>query len=126
MLLVLILSCSMSVYSFQFTPLKLGIKNIQRCISVAIIGGVGLLGSCDTFVSSASASAAVAEAASTTIVSPFTNDKTIVPVYFGLGCFWHIQHEFVQTEVRVLQRSALDFSRSFAFIFLPRLSFTSY
>jgi peptide methionine sulfoxide reductase MsrA len=24
--------------------------------------------------------------------------QTAVPVYFGVGCFWHVQHEFVQAE----------------------------
>ena len=31
-----------------------------------------------------------------------------VPVYFGVGCFWHVQHEFVQTERAVLGRQGLD------------------
>ena len=26
-------------------------------------------------------------------------------VYFGVGCFWHVQHEFVETERKVLGRS---------------------
>lgn len=25
--------------------------------------------------------------------------------YFGLGCFWHVQHEFVEKEKNLLQRS---------------------
>lgn len=28
-----------------------------------------------------------------------------VDVYFGVGCFWHVQHEFVEAEKRVLGRS---------------------
>ena len=31
-----------------------------------------------------------------------------VPVYFGVGCFWHVQHEFVSTEVSTLGRSVQD------------------
>ena len=27
-----------------------------------------------------------------------------VNVYFGVGCFWHVQHEFVETEKKVLTR----------------------
>lgn len=27
------------------------------------------------------------------------------PVYFGVGCFWHVQHEFVETEKKVLNRN---------------------
>ena len=29
-------------------------------------------------------------------------------VYFGVGCFWHVQHEFVETEKQVLGRSDKD------------------
>jgi len=29
-------------------------------------------------------------------------------IYFGAGCFWHIQHEFVEAEQRILGRKALD------------------
>jgi len=29
----------------------------------------------------------------------------VVEVYFGGGCFWHIQHEFVEAERRLLKRS---------------------
>lgn len=28
-----------------------------------------------------------------------------VPVYFGVGCFWHVQHEFVEAEKSILGRS---------------------
>lgn len=28
-----------------------------------------------------------------------------IPVYFGVGCFWHVQHEFVQAEKAILKRS---------------------
>ena len=31
-----------------------------------------------------------------------------VPVYFGVGCFWHVQHEFVSTEKSKLGRSDKD------------------
>lgn len=29
-------------------------------------------------------------------------------VYFGVGCFWHVQHEFVETERKVLHREDSD------------------
>lgn len=29
-----------------------------------------------------------------------------VPVYFGVGCFWHVQHEFVVAEQKILSRSS--------------------
>ena len=34
--------------------------------------------------------------------------STDIPVYFGVGCFWHVQHEFVSTEMNVLGRSEAD------------------
>lgn len=30
--------------------------------------------------------------------------NTDIPVYFGVGCFWHVQHEFAATEVEELGR----------------------
>eukprot|EP00965_Chrysotila_dentata_P227380 6195978-Pleurochrysis_carterae.AAC.3 len=33
-----------------------------------------------------------------------------IPVYFGCGCFWHVQHEFVEAERRILGRSDLQFT----------------
>lgn len=32
------------------------------------------------------------------------NDE-LIDIYFGCGCFWHVQHEFVQAERNILQRS---------------------
>ena len=31
-----------------------------------------------------------------------------VPVYFGVGCFWHVQHEFVTAEKKLLGRGDAD------------------
>jgi len=28
-----------------------------------------------------------------------------IPVYFGAGCFWHFQHEFVDAERNILKRT---------------------
>lgn len=28
-----------------------------------------------------------------------------VPVYFGVGCFWHVQHELVSAEQKILSRT---------------------
>jgi len=33
------------------------------------------------------------------------DDSTLTDVYFGVGCFWHIQHEFVEAERNLLNRS---------------------
>jgi hypothetical protein len=29
-------------------------------------------------------------------------------VYFGVGCFWHVQHEFIEAEKKILGRSKDD------------------
>eukprot|EP01041_Mallomonas_annulata_P007418 gene7417-15155_t len=44
------------------------------------------------------------ESASVDATSTVKNDANI-PVYFGVGCFWHVQHEFVQAEKNILGRS---------------------
>lgn len=33
------------------------------------------------------------------------NQEQLIDVYFGCGCFWHVQHEFVQAERRLLNRT---------------------
>lgn len=33
------------------------------------------------------------------------NQENLIDVYFGCGCFWHVQHEFIQAERRILNRS---------------------
>ena len=35
----------------------------------------------------------------------YAEDETPIDVYFGCGCFWHVQHEFVEAERRLLGRS---------------------
>jgi len=32
-------------------------------------------------------------------------DDELIEVYFGCGCFWHVQHEFVEAEKKILGRS---------------------
>lgn len=34
-----------------------------------------------------------------------SNESELIEVYFGCGCFWHVQHEFVEAERRILKRS---------------------
>ncbi len=38
----------------------------------------------------------------------YGEDETLMEVYFGCGCFWHVQHEFVEAERRILGRSDLE------------------
>ena len=43
--------------------------------------------------------------------APVTHAAGPVPntdVYFGVGCFWHVQHELVQTEKKVLLRDGAE------------------
>jgi len=44
--------------------------------------------------------AADADAAASDVV-----DDELIDVYFGCGCFWHVQHEFVEAERRILGRA---------------------
>jgi len=37
--------------------------------------------------------------------SAYAEDDELIQVYFGCGCFWHVQHEFVQAEQTFLGRS---------------------
>jgi len=52
----------------------------------------------------------VAGTASAGLASPAVaaTDSDLVPVYFGVGCFWHVQHEFVEAEKRILGRQEAD------------------
>jgi peptide methionine sulfoxide reductase MsrA len=37
--------------------------------------------------------------------APARADEEEIDVYFGCGCFWHVQHEFAEAERRILGRS---------------------
>lgn len=45
-----------------------------------------------------------------TKTAPAVAADDIVPVYFGVGCFWHVQHEFVEAEKRILGRKEEEFT----------------
>ena len=49
---------------------------------------------------------------STTGTTTNTNEKEeeLINVYFGCGCFWHVQHEFVEAEKNLLKRSELEYT----------------
>lgn len=38
------------------------------------------------------------------------NPKNLVSVYFGAGCFWHLQHEFILAETKLLNRQPKTFT----------------
>jgi len=57
----------------------------------------------------------VAAAAATALLRPETSvaaaddnaaDDPLIDVYLGCGCFWHVQHEFVEAERRILGRTS--------------------
>ena len=45
------------------------------------------------------------EAAAMDDDSNSNSNNDLVDVYFGVGCYWHIQHEFVEAERTLLNRS---------------------
>ena len=38
------------------------------------------------------------------------DDDGLIDVYFGVGCFWHVQHEFVEAEARLLGRRGTEYT----------------
>lgn len=44
------------------------------------------------------------------IPAAYAEEEELVEVYFGCGCFWHVQHEFVEAEKNILGRGASDLS----------------
>eukprot|EP00581_Thalassiosira_minuscula_P019514 CAMPEP_0183719298 /NCGR_PEP_ID=MMETSP0737-20130205/12304_1 /TAXON_ID=385413 /ORGANISM="Thalassiosira miniscula, Strain CCMP1093" /LENGTH=297 /DNA_ID=CAMNT_0025949013 /DNA_START=94 /DNA_END=987 /DNA_ORIENTATION=- len=52
-----------------------------------------------------SAAAVLASAAISSNARPSFADDDLIDVYFGCGCFWHVQHEFVEAERTILGRS---------------------
>jgi hypothetical protein len=63
----------------------------------------GALGLATAFQSNVRPSQAAADA--TTPASAAAMDSSLQDVYFGVGCYWHIQHEFVMAELERLGRS---------------------
>ena len=36
------------------------------------------------------------------------DDDKLIDVYFGCGCFWHVQHEFAVGEIQILKRKETE------------------
>jgi len=89
-LTVLLVGCQ------QLCGLKLG-RFVAR--QAALAGTLLALGSAGTLTAPAPA-----VAASSLLAAQAVNPSSNVKVYWGVGCFWHVQHEFVETERRVLGR----------------------
>ena len=39
------------------------------------------------------------------VASPPSPSEELIELYFGCGCFWHVQHEFVAAEQKILHRA---------------------
>ena len=39
-----------------------------------------------------------------------TENDPLIDCYFGCGCFWHVQHEFVEAERKLLGRKDMQLS----------------
>ena len=46
-----------------------------------------------------------AVASSILVPASALSEETQVEAYFGCGCFWHVQHQFVEAERRILGRN---------------------
>jgi len=42
------------------------------------------------------------------LIAQAVEEGSLTDVYFGVGCFWHIQHEFVEAERKLLKRDDGD------------------
>ena len=62
----------------------------RRDVVSSLLGGLIMAATASTSVASAAAAAA---------------EEELISVYFGCGCFWHVQHEFVEAERKLLGRS---------------------
>lgn len=57
----------------------------------------------------ASVASILAQGATTTLPAQAA-DSPVVDVYFGTGCYWHIQHEFILAEMKLLGRKSAQFT----------------
>lgn len=78
--------------------LKIGSLNSMQRLLAASVLSLGMPLSNTPFVPP------MAYAQEVTQVAQVANNKAEVDVYFGIGCFWHVQHEFVEAERRILNR----------------------
>jgi peptide methionine sulfoxide reductase MsrA len=98
------------VVGFQFSTSKTHGKALKRAQVSMHSGQV------EKWLKSAGAAglATLAFGLNTPLVSHAANEVPSIsantPIYFGVGCFWHVQHEFVSMEKKVLGREGLDLS----------------
>jgi len=83
-----------------------GLSNLKHCWSKSLIAPI--VGLCISSPIVMIPNSAIANTFSSTTMTVAKEQD--VPMYFGVGCFWHVQHEFIQAEKRILDRSESDFS----------------
>jgi hypothetical protein len=103
--LLLISTLSLIGASFSYTVLSTGnpTKKPEQVASTTTSRRSWL----NTVIATTSAAIAghAALATSPSSVAAATTTSSEEKVYFGVGCFWHIQHEFIQAERDLLQRN---------------------
>lgn len=78
----------------------------RRTMLQNIIAGSALAGSTYAGLFQPMIASAIEE---TSEVAPvLASEEELIEVYFGCGCFWHVQHEFVMAEKKLLNRSDED------------------
>lgn len=83
------------------------LSNDRRGVLATVASSVSALVITTTFpTESVAATASVADSISGSGSGSIdTNTNSNVNVYYGVGCFWHIQHEFIQAERDLLHRT---------------------
>jgi peptide methionine sulfoxide reductase MsrA len=67
-------------------------------------GGSNVVSNRRAFLSKVATTAAAATVASSNVAPSSAVDDNLQNVYFGAGCYWHVQHEFVLAERSILGR----------------------
>jgi len=77
-------------------------RQLQSRRKFANVGLLSTLASLTFALDGANAQDEIEAAVSASVV---VNEDPLINVYFGCGCFWHVQHEFVMAEKKILGRS---------------------
>lgn len=95
------LALSASAFKISLPNLKFGL-NDKKCLEVSFN-----VQEMDVNIKKLALSLAVAPLllASTSIAAYADDTKDVQKYYWGVGCFWHAQHEFIQAEKTILGRT---------------------
>ena len=78
--------------------------------ALALLGAVALVGALSSTTRRALLRGAPAAALTGAATRATAADEENVAVYFGVGCFWHVQHEFAEAERAILGRDAFQWT----------------